>query len=349
MGGIDAFHAAKGWRQKLVDEPNGKFGLADFSRTAMLDVINNIFRVFVPVNVERQRKLNTQFGHRLNIFLDSLFDYPTIIQSKLGMYGSWEQYNRLLTVQLGGCNFRCWYCYCDDSLLRGEKLVYLTAEELVDKFIEQRVKDMASGLPSNVLRISGGEPFLAPDLILGCLEEIKKRRLDERIFVWSETNLSPFLKESVAGKSLVEEWTDLDKISGYKNFAVHPCVHGITPESLYEVTRVDGKYFEGLIDGLGLLIQHRIDIYPTFSPNMCPPEQVESFFQKLLSINRNLPLRFALIEYHLDYPAILARSEAYKHETIYNKYLVVQKWNELLQETYDLSYAEKPRHDIPLW
>jgi uncharacterized Fe-S cluster-containing radical SAM superfamily protein len=348
MKGIDALQSAIGWRRKLVDESGGKYALADFSYTMMPDVISNIFRVFTPVSVDRQRKLNTQFGHKFNIFLDSLFDYPTIIQAKLGSYGSWEQYNRLVSVQLGGCNFRCWYCYCDDCLLKGEKLVYLTAEELVNRFFEQHKKDLTLGMPTNVFRISGGEPFLAPDLISSCLEEIKKRRMDNRIFVWSETNLSPFLKQQGSERSLAEEWADLSTISSFKNFALHPCVHGISPENLYETTHVDGKWFEGLIDGLKILIQHKVDIYPTFSSNMCPPESVEDFFHKLLSINKNLPLRFALIEYHLDYPTVMARSEAQKHETIYNRYLVLQKWNELLQATYGLSYAEIPRHDVPL-
>jgi len=348
MKGIDALKSAEGWRRKLVDEPNRKYGLASFSGTMMPDAISDIFRVFTPVSIDRQRKLNMQFGHKFNIFLDSLLDYPTIIQSKLGIYGAWEQYNRLVSVQLGGCNFRCWYCYCDDRLLTGKNLVYLTPEELVKQFLEQRVKDLELGLPSNVLRISGGEPFLAPDMILSCLEEIKRLRLDERIFVWSETNLSPFLKPAGSEKSLAENWVDLNKISSFKNFALHPCVHGITPENLYETTRIDSKWFEGLLNGLKILIQHKIDIYPTFGSNMCPPNHVESFFKRLLSINKNLPLRFALVEYHLDYPSVSARPDAQKHETLYNKYLAIQKWNDLLQDTYGLSYAEKPRHDVPL-
>jgi uncharacterized Fe-S cluster-containing radical SAM superfamily protein len=348
MTGIDAIQSAKGWRQKLVDRENRRFGLGSFTGTVMPDAISDIFRVFVPVNTERQRKLNCQYGHRLNIFLDSLFDYPTIIQTKLGVYGTWEQYNRLLTVQLGGCNFRCWYCYCDDSLLNGKNLIYLTPEELADKFVEQRTKDHSLGMQSNVLRISGGEPFLAPELILGCLEEIKRRRLDDRVFIWTETNLSPFLKESGSDRSLVENWIDLDSISSFRNFAVHPCVHGTTPENLHEIAKIDSRWFDGLLDGLKTLIQHKIDIYPTFSPNMCPPDDVESFFRRLLSINKNLPLRFALIEYHLDYPSVFMRLDAQQHKIVYNKYLVIKKWNELLLETYGMSYAEKPRQDVPL-
>jgi len=349
LKGIDALSSAEGWRRKLVDESNGKYGLANFSGTMLPDVVSDIFRIFSPVNVERQRKLNAQFGHRLNIFLDSLFDYPTIIQFKLGAYGSWEQYNRLISVHIGGCNFRCWHCYCDDSLLTGKNLLFMTPKELINRFIEQRRKDLALGMPSNVLRITGGEPFLAPDLILSCLEEIHERRLDERVFVWSETNLSPFIKQHNSEKCLAEKWVDLDKIARFKNFALHPCIHGITPENLFENTRVDGRWLDDLINGLKVLIQHKIDIYPTISSNMCTPNGIENFFQKLRSINRYLPLRFALIEFHLDYPGVMARSDAQKHDRVYNKYLVLSKWNALLQEEYGLSYAEKPRHEVPLF
>jgi hypothetical protein len=91
MSGIDPVQFAKAWRQKLVDRSNGKFGLGSFTGTVMPDTTSDIFRVFVPVNPERQRKLNCKFGHKLNIFLDSLFDYPTIIQAKLESHGTWEQ------------------------------------------------------------------------------------------------------------------------------------------------------------------------------------------------------------------------------------------------------------------
>ena len=349
MSGIDPVQFAKGLRKKLVDGSNRKFGLGSFTGTAMPDTTSDIFRVFVPVNPERQRKLNCQYGHKLNIFLDSLFDYPSIIQAKLKAPGTWEQYNRLLTVQVGGCNFRCWYCYCDDALLNGMNLVYLTPEELVDRFIQQRISDNPQGLQSNVLRISGGEPFLAPELILGCLEEVRRRGLDDRIFIWTETNLSPFLKESTSGPPIIEKWVNLDKLSCFRNFALHPCVHGTSPKNLHEICKVDEKWFGGLLEGLNTLIQHKIDIYPTFSPNMCPPGDVEDLFKRLTSINKYLPLRFALIEYHLDYPSVLMRHEAQQHLTVYNKYLVIKKWNELLLKTYGMSYAEKPRQEVPLW
>jgi uncharacterized Fe-S cluster-containing radical SAM superfamily protein len=256
--------------------------------------------------------------------------------------------NRLLTVQVGGCNFRCWYCYCDDALLKGKNLAYLTPKELVDRFIQQRINDYSQGMQSNVLRISGGEPFLAPELILGCLKEIKRRGLDDRIFIWAETNLSPFLKESNSSPPIVETWVNLDEFAGFRNFALHPCVHGTSPENLREITKVDSKWFDGLLEGFKTLIQRKIDIYPTFSPNMCPPRDVEGLFQKLSSIHEYLPLRFALIEYHLDYPSVFMRHEAQQHLTVYNKYLVIKKWNELLLKTYGLSYAEKPRQEIPL-
>lgn len=349
MKGIDALYSAVGWRKRLVDESNKKYGIASLIGTMMPDVISDIFRVFIPVNPDRNRKLNTQYGHKLNIFIDSLFDYPTIIQSKLETYGRWEQYNRLLSTQLGGCNFRCWYCYCADDLLKGRNVVFLTAEELINRFIEQRRKDFTLGIESNILRISGGEPFLAPDLILSCLEKIKELRLENRVFVWSETNLSPFLKEPNSQNSLAEKWADLDKISRFKNFALHPCLHGITPENLYENSNIDSRWFDGLVNGLKILIQYKIDIYPTFSSNTCPPDHVDELFKKLLSINKNLPLRFALIDYHLDYPTILRRTQAQEHKTVYNKYMLISKWNELIQSQYGLSYAEVPRHQVPLW
>lgn len=304
----------------------------------------------MPVSPDRQRKLNNQYGHKLNIFLDSLFDYPTIIQAKLKAKGSWELFNRLLTVQVGGCDFRCWYCYCDDSLLNGNNLLYVNPKDLIDKFLEQRTADSVQGVQSNVLRISGGEPFLAVELILGCLEELRRRRLDEKIFVWTETNLSPFLTAPKETKSLLEKWgVNLQRFAEFKNFAVHPCIHGTSPANLKEVTKLDEKWFDGLLKGFKCLIDNKIDVYPTISPNMSSPDDVSSIFGKLRSINEYLPLRVALIEYHLDYPTVFKRKGTELHTTVYNKYLFINRWNDLLLKNYQLSYAEKPRHEVPLW
>jgi hypothetical protein len=54
------------------------------------------FRRFQPVKEERYRRTNIQAG--FDYYTDSLMDYPSIIQHKVG--GNWTSYNMLITVHV---------------------------------------------------------------------------------------------------------------------------------------------------------------------------------------------------------------------------------------------------------
>lgn len=359
MPPINPIKSAKNLREKLVRPKDSikEYALASFKGTAMEKyfdesvMVTDFFRPFTPVEPSKHRKLN---GSDFNMFKDTLFDYPIIIQSKLG--GNWQKYNRLISIQDGGCNIRCWHCYTDDILRQGPpnpNVRYWTASEIVEEFLWQRERDSEVQKETNVLRISGGEPFLVPDLILDCLKRIEDIRKQKEIFIWSETNLSPFLKED--SKSLVEQWVELDELARHENFALHPCLHGIDPISLYQNSNVDGAYFSGLLDGLKILIEHNIDIYPTFGSNVCPPKALPELFKKLVEIDENLPLRFALIEFDLSYEQVIPRikeSSGKYYElystSIYNKFRNIQICDDLLFNKYGKRYAEKRRHTVKL-
>jgi hypothetical protein len=69
----------------------------------MPEVVSNTFRKFTPHKPEKHRIDNGKEGQVFNAREDTVFDYPSIIQKKLG--GSWEQYNgrRYPT----GCPLQC--------------------------------------------------------------------------------------------------------------------------------------------------------------------------------------------------------------------------------------------------
>lgn len=344
---IDLVKSINAFRELTYNDSTGMVRIADLTRSTMGGTVDQIFRVFVPVKPERNRKMNSCYGSDFNIYLDTLFDYPTIIAAK--MKNDWSAFNRFLSVNVGGCCFRCWYCFCDDAYLHGANCISLKPEKIVDRFVETRRKDYSLGISTNVLRISGGEPFLVPEFIMKCLERIKDLKLDKEVFLWCETNLAPFVSNSKSQKSLVEEHIDLRELSHYDNFALHPCLHGINPENLQESCGVAKSWFDSIINALRTLVDNRIDIYPTFGTNVSPPNAVENIFQTLYGIHWRLPQRIALIEYHFDYLPVLRREIASKKEKIYNRFLVVHKWNKLLLQEYDKQYAEVPRNEVAIW
>jgi hypothetical protein len=75
-------------------------------------IISPFFRRFQPVKKERCRRTNIESG--FDFYIDSLMDYPSIIQSKIG--GEWTSYNMLIAVHVPTCPYNCWHCYNDKKL-----------------------------------------------------------------------------------------------------------------------------------------------------------------------------------------------------------------------------------------
>jgi len=170
-------------RAVMVRKVNGEKKyrvVADFSKSHMAEIAKGIrwrsFRPFVPYKPTSNRMLNACYGGSFESELHTLMDYPTIVSGKLG--GSWEKYNRLISLHVAGCPLHCWHCYVDECLVKAcGRCVFeranqckeygrreeegVTAEEVVDNFLEQRKFDEKIGdvIPANILRITGGEPF----------------------------------------------------------------------------------------------------------------------------------------------------------------------------------------------
>jgi uncharacterized Fe-S cluster-containing radical SAM superfamily protein len=235
----------------------------------------------------------------------------------------------------------------------------VTADMVIDALISTlRAEQKERG----ILRITGGEPFLIPDFILECLEEIKKRGLEKKILVWAETNLTPFLPSPDEGEPIIEaweveeghswRWRDLAK---FENFCLHPCLHGVDTDSFKRNTGFTISNFGRLLEGLEMLLRAGISIYPSIGMQVTPPNKIESFFGQLMEIDPYLPLLVAVRDYDFAYEPVLRRLErltsnrqmkqsTFKVDRIYNKTLVVMKWNALLEKHLGRSYAEMPRH-----
>ena len=66
------------------------------------------------------------------------------------------------------------------------------------------ILNQARGMKIKTVVLSGGEPFLVPKLILRCLEIINDDvKLKNQIFIWTETNLEPFIGEN--GKAFMDQ------------------------------------------------------------------------------------------------------------------------------------------------
>ena len=349
--------------------------ISDFGSSSVASepgFIKQYFRIFTPVKSYKGRKLNSVYGDSFNPFKDTMMDYPTIEQYKLGKVGKldWGNYNRLVSLHISRCPINCWHCYieeciksdcnfctlkefCDQNrkVKMNIKEDWFSAKKIVDGFVEQRNLDEEKRLFSNILRITGGEPFLAPELLLEILDELKSRQLHKEVFLWTETNLIPLVVQD-NDKALVSDEI-LNKLAAYDNFCVHPCFHGLNKKNFGEIAGKMIGNFNLLLNAFKRLLDAGIDIYPTFGSNISSPEEVEYFYNKISEIDELLPLRFCLIEYDLDYNPVKWRRKnipnfAKKHEKIYDRFQVIERWDELLKKNTGYKYGDIPRHLVPI-
>ena len=201
-----------------------------------------------------------------------------------------------------------------------------------------------------------------------CLEELKKRELENKVFLWTETNLEPFVKKE--GLNEGEEWEqreynafmDMDKnpeiltkLSEFNNLAVHPCFHGFDLIG-NEFNLITGRQYNltlrEQISGLKKLVEVGIDVYPTIGTNICDPTHLENLFNGLFEIHRNLPLRLALVKYDIDYyepvEGRLISDRKRRKPHIYSHYASLRIWNQLLLKYYGIGYGIIPRHMAPI-
>ena len=200
---------------------------------------------------------------------------------------------------------------------------------------------------SNVLRITGGEPFLVPELILECLTSIRDHGLERDVFLWTETNLLPFIGEK--GKAFMdgkEEQGILEKLGKFDNFAVHPCFHGLDATEFDDITGSGlSATLDHQLEGIRRLLEAKIKIYPTFGSNVCNPSNISELFRKMIDVDPYLPLTLALVKYDTDYEPIKQRIKGCRpYPRLYSHYSALRIWNQLLLERYGVGYGILPRN-----
>jgi uncharacterized Fe-S cluster-containing radical SAM superfamily protein len=344
--------------KKTENSPNRYLILRDYSGTYIQKqmeseerMVDPIFRVFDAVKPERGRKLNVNPIYEFSVHNDSLFDYGSIIGHKLRK--PWHMFNRLIAIHIPLCPNDCWHCYVPKELYVTDQLskhhIALTAREIVDLFKKQQDLDQNQKKDSNVLRITGGEPFLVPELIFEILQTIQKDRLSDKIFVWTETNLESFVgPEGQAFMDQPDNKAILNELKNFSNFCVHPCFHGLSKEEFNLITGKDYSInLEDQIAALRRLVMAEIDVYPTFGTNVCDPSNIRLLYEGLKSISPNLPLKVALVKYDFEnYPPVASRvaPKTERIPLIFSRFAALRIWNQLLMRDYGIGYAVFPRH-----
>ncbi|MGY5871209.1 MAG: radical SAM protein [Candidatus Thorarchaeota archaeon] len=214
----------------------------------------------------------------------------------VGVYGG------IVTAYSVGCNYRCTFCWVDWSRDWPEKYGEFYSPSVVYGELRQIMKVQAL----RRARISGAEPTLCPEHILGVLEHVHRDREEFDLFV-IESN----------GVVLSQDQDLVENLSRYASTDTNTVGHvrlsirGGLPEPFEEKTGCQGKFVELPF----IAAQHLWDANISFhvavvvDPRFTTEEEKQVIYDKLSDIDRTV--RENVEEEYLDpYPHALVRLRA---------------------------------------
>ena len=250
-----------------------------------------------------------------------------------------SEFTKVFTMQVAGCNYSCNYCFVPRELNSGSEKYgrFFSAEEIVDDFLKIKNESKTS---MNVIRISGGECMIIPEIIIDVYAEMMKRSPES--YLWIDTNLATI-------KIVKEHKKKLKNVLSQKNVGVVGCFKGTVKKDFSLISGAEEKYFKQQFEVAKIFIDLGADFYayvPAYVYNeKLTEEKLESFLFELQKVNKNLPLRLEILKIE-DFPAAknnfeLARKEGRAVPKTSQK-LVFDLWyNKLLSKYYSEEELKK--------
>ncbi len=363
--GYNPIEVAEKLRPRMIDLENKKVLLASFVGTSQAKdiavrtrVVADYFRSKIYEKLEEIEKEVHNFRREPAGIAAERLSAPSSCLSEENKK-DWQepqiaQCNNVFLFQLNGCNLHCWYCYVDDinKSTNPKYGDYLSCEEILMHFLVETRKGQFLKNPDkqvNVLRISGGEPFLVPEVIYWMIEAIEKFELQDYLYLWVDTNLST---GEFYWKYLNEE--QREKIRNFKNIGFMGCYKGIDEEMFSEVTGAAPEFFKGQFKMHRKLIDEGLDVYTYLYPAPISTHNLEKripdFIDRMQKeVSELAPLRLTTpcikIYTPLETDARLTpeRIKAVKE----NQYLAMKIWKEEMKRRFGYKTNLLP-HQIPV-
>ncbi|MFC0030077.1 radical SAM protein [Micromonospora chaiyaphumensis] len=314
---------------RIVNIGGGDYAFTDLRKTDLGGVQGRQFRFFTPVRRDRMR-LPTSLPEFAGLrHVANLSDSPVTVAAELG--GHWSEYNLAAITHVAACNFRCSYCYVDYRHLAGQDAFITSADGVVDEFLALRRTAEAAGKQLSLLRVSGGEPLLAPSLVIEIYRCLAARDLLGSVVLKVESNLSalPYAWQQSGLRLSAAEREELRRVK------VHTTLHHPPGSGDWPAIR----------DGIVLALELGFDLFPAVGASDWTAEQLDRTFHELALISPGLPQRLAVRPFHLDYPALADRRKLPLPNESEAPSMV---WEEILRRHTGVGYLDEPRHLVPL-
>jgi uncharacterized Fe-S cluster-containing radical SAM superfamily protein len=241
---------------------------------------------------------------------------------------------RAQVFQNAVCNWRCWYCFVPFNLLNANKrhAKLVTPRDLLDLYL-------ADHDPPPIIDLTGGQPDLTPEWLPWMMEELRRRNLSEKVYLWSDDNLSNdyfwrYLSNDERGA-----------IRAYPKYGRVACFKGIDRASFAFNTAAEPSLFDNQFEFFRRFVEMGLDMYAytTFTtPDIgAARSSLVDFVDRLQRIHPVLPLRTVPLEVTMFTP-MHTRMNASCETAMANQYTVASYWEDELSRRFSL--AERAKH-----
>jgi organic radical activating enzyme len=191
---------------------------------------------------------------------------------------------RAQVFQNAACAWRCWYCFVPYSLLSGDErhARWVTTSELLDLYVNQQD-------PPPIIDLTGGSPDLTPEWPIWMIRSIRERGLEEKVYLWSDDNLSTDYLWTKLTPS------DRELLSSFPHYGRVACFKGFDESSFAFNTGASEEEFQRQFIRFRKLLDLKINLYAyvTLTANNVNSVAagIPKFIDRLQAIHPNLPLR----------------------------------------------------------
>lgn len=245
---------------------------------------------------------------------------------------------RAQVFQNSVCNWRCWYCFVDYNLLSGNSnhASFLTCDDMLDLYLRQQN-------PPPMIDLTGGQPDLTPEWIPWMMQAIKNRGLEDKIYLWSDDNLS----NDYFWKYLSNEQIDL--VSSFRMYSRVCCFKGIDENSFSLNTKADPRLFNNQFELCKRLLEINLDLYCyitlTASTGTNFEVVIPKFFDKVQLIDEMLPLRIVPLHIYEFTPVISRMTDVFS-DMMAGQYKALQVWEKELANRFTAEQLKLPITEV---
>ena len=248
---------------------------------------------------------------------------------------------RAQVFQFAACSWRCWYCFVPYPLLDASRkhAEFFSAAELIDLWVAEHNRPP-------MIDLTGGAPELVPEWILWMMQELQRRGLSDRTYLWSDDSLSNELFWTCLSES------EREFIARYRNYGRVCCLKGFDERSFSFNTRAHPDQFGLQFERLRRLTELGLDlyVYVTFTTDDVTDLKTKlcRFVDCLEDINQNLPLRVVPLRV-APFTPTTSRMDHERIVAMRFQKCVVDAWSSELERRFPATMRQVPIHDVPIF